>query len=229
MTPFFARLGAVSIALTINAGLSAAATFSGFSSTLVNNPSPGAVSINATLPDSDTLNISASWTQPGLNGYVSFTAADNFDIFLTDYIDLEDVPQVSAFSLETVSGAGDFSQFFEGETRSFLEGDADSCSSLLPNGCFIVTNTTATSGPFVGDGGTINLGLVEIAYQPSESTSIVSGLAPGDYRFWFAESGSPAVGNVSFDLRTTPVPLPASVLILLGGVGALGAMGARKG
>ena len=78
----------------------------------MNNPSPGAVSINATLPDSDTLNISASWTQPEFNGYVSFTATDNFDIFLTDYIDLEDVPQVSAFSLETVSGVGDFSQFF---------------------------------------------------------------------------------------------------------------------
>ncbi len=156
----------------------------------------------------DVFSFSVEWSGLTAPDFASFffSSDGEFDLFLTSYSDLGSLAAVSAFTLDILDASFNF--------VSRVAGPTDDCSILVSD-CFPVTNTSATSGA---------AGLVEIASEPSSINPLISGLSAGNYRLNFGESATPASGNAVFEVRTaiTPVPLPASAALLLGGLMALG-------
>jgi len=119
--------------------------------------------------------------------------------FATDSIG--DFSQVFSFTAPNTSPWWDFEASFSG-----VSGVVSSFTSLtLTNG------TTGTIIPFAG----------------FSLASMESGIAPGSYEFTL-EGVASSIGNVSGTASISPVPEPSSIALMLGGLGLVGFMAARR-
>ena len=187
--------------------------------------SDGAMDVSAS-GGGDSLDVTFSWEgvpDGGVSGSAEFAATGGFDLFYTGYTDLTDFADlgallVSAAILEKINGAGDQIELYEGNATG------DQCAFAGPD-CSIV------SGPGSYKTGSAFDELIDIAFYPDASTPIISISEGGMYRLTGAESTNPVIGFMSFEIQVHApdgggiggeVPLPASLPLMLAGLGAIG-------
>jgi len=164
--------------------------------------------------DGFTDNFSFTWTDAGAaqggpyQGAFTFTSDSMFDLRLGEVSGDYGEDDVSAITLDRILGGGTFERLTNLNSCSNSDG-------TLEGACNYFSEVDA-DGPRAGA-------------ALKEGDLLFTGLAAGDYRLGLIEINTPENGSAGIDYRgTAPVPLPAGGLLLLGGLGAIGALRRRK-
>ncbi|ETX12851.1 hypothetical protein OCH239_15615 [Roseivivax halodurans JCM 10272] len=167
--------------------------------------------IASTEPDFSD-NFSFTWSNAGAaegapyQGAFTFTSDSRFDLALGEVSGDYGEDDVSAFTLDRIMD-GSFER----------QNAANTC----PNAGQLAGNCSYFSEVGSDEG--------NAADALKEGELLFSGLEAGEYSLGLIESASPANGSAGFDYRgVAAVPVPAGGLLLLGGLGAIGALRRRK-
>lgn len=192
--------------------------------------SGGAISVSAdpSVGDTDVLEITFDWDSIPDGGAASSAdvrATSTFDLYVTGYADLTaDLDAgftllVSAFNVAKIDGSAP--EYVEGTINDV--DNPGGCSFLGPT-CFVIKGDgSAKTGTSAFDY------LIDVGTLPSDTIPVITGLGPGTYRITAGDSVRPTSGPIVFELRAPSIiPLPASALLLLAGLGALGVAGRRR-
>ena len=188
----------VSVVMALGATSASAVTFTGDDADIDGS---GSVSF---VDNGPTANIDFVWDDTAYNAFVTFTAFARFDLFFDAYSPEEENSNVSGIRL---IGPGDV-------TISRTDQTCDNALAPLQGSCQLVTSSVNSGG------------LADLADKPDSMTPLFADLSGGTYTLAFFESVNPSAGSASFSVAA--VPLPAGLVLLIGGLGVLGFAARRK-
>ncbi len=142
------------------------------------------------------------WEATPYNAFVEFSSDKTFDFFFLDFLADSSQSAVSGFRL--VGPDGDVSN---------MDQSCNNANAPVQGSCQLVAPA--------GNSG----GLADSATKPGGSP-LFTDLAAGNYTLGFFESGDPSSGSVVFGVAA--IPLPAGLVLMLGGLGILGFTARRK-
>jgi len=143
------------------------------------------------------------WDETPFNAFVEFSSNKTFDFFFLDYLADGSQSAVSGFRL--IGPDGDISA---------MDQTCGNAALPVQGSCQLVTGALNSGGA------------ADSATKPDLGTPLFSDLAAGNYTLGFFESSDPASGSVVFGV--TAIPLPAGLVLMLGGLGVLGFAARRK-
>ena len=142
------------------------------------------------------------WDETPFNAFVEFSSNKTFDFFFLDYVAQGSQSAVSGFRL--IGPDGDISA---------MDQSCGNAAVPVQGSCQLITGAANTGGA------------ADSTTKPSGSP-LFSDLAAGNYTLGFFESADPAAGSVVFGVAA--IPLPAGLVLMLGGLGILGFTARRK-
>ncbi|MFX0547400.1 VPLPA-CTERM sorting domain-containing protein [Roseovarius sp. S1116L3] len=157
----------------------------------------------------------------------SVTNFPNAEPLIAEFSFEENEDNGAFFAYQDLTVGREFSILLEDYQPSF-SGTAQSFFSILnlDTSSYVTTASTCSSTIAAIDGASCNPvnGAEGDAGNPPPIS--FSGLAAGNYRIGFFESGDPE--TTQLDVRVSAVPLPAAGFMLFGALGGLAAMRRRK-
>ena len=173
----------------------------------------------ATVGDVDgfsnsTLFLDFEWSGTPFSAFYEFTTDTVTDLFFDVFTSNGSNSDVTGITLDLLDAPS-------GTSTARLTTDTAFCTAanvLIAGTCDLIALAGANSGNAAG------------AAKPDSITPLFADLAAGSYRLGIYDSATPTSALALFTLDEkdiNPIPLPASALLLLGGLAALGAVRRR--